>query len=183
MEVLLRTATKSSSNEWLEPLLDGRIHSAFTMTEPGVASSDATNMELTAVLEGDEVVINGRKWWSTGIGHPDCGSSIVMGLTDPDAAPATAALDGPGPRDAPGVRVERMLETMGFYDEPFGHGEVSFTDVRVPVGNVILGPGRAFEIAQGRLGRAGCITACGWSALPSGPSSWPVTRPGADRVR
>lgn len=154
MEVLLKYGDEAQRKEWLEPLLDGRIRSAFTMTEPDVASSDATNMEATAVLDGDEIVINGRKWWSTGVGHPDCKIFVFMGL-DPSTDPAsrhqrhTMVLV---PRDAPGVKVERMLQTMGIYDEPFGHGEVSFTDVRVPAANVLLGPGRAFEIAQGRLG-------------------------------
>src|SRR6185312_7349037 len=105
-----------------------------------------------AVVQGDEVVINGRKWWTTGIGHPDCAVLIVMGLTDPDASKYARHSMVLVPRDTPGVRVERMLDTMGFFDEPFGHGEVSFTDVRVPAVNIIAGPGRAFEIAQGRLG-------------------------------
>jgi acyl-CoA dehydrogenase len=152
MEVLLKYGTDDQRARWLEPLLQAEIRSAFTMTEPGVASSDATNMAATAVVDGDEVVINGRKWWSTGVGHPDCRIFVFMGLTDPDAdrhARHTMVLV---PRDTPGVKVERMLSVMGMQDEPHGHGEVSFTDVRVPLGNVLLGPGRAFEIAQGRLG-------------------------------
>jgi acyl-CoA dehydrogenase len=152
MEVLLRYGTDAQRTEWLEPLLEARIRSAFTMTEPDVASSDATNMAATAVVEGDEVVINGRKWWSTGVGHPDCRLLVFMGLSDPDAdrhARHTMVLV---PRDSPGVKVERMLSVMGMHDEPYGHGEVSFTNVRVPLANVLLGPGRAFEIAQGRLG-------------------------------
>ena len=151
-EVLLHYGSQEQKDRWLDPLLDGRIRSAFAMTEPDVASSDATNMALTAVVEGNEVVLNGRKWWTTGVGHPDCEVLIVMGLTDADAhryAQHTMVLV---PRDAAGVKVERMLDAMGFFDEPFGHGEVSFTDVRVPLDNVIAGPGRAFEIAQGRLG-------------------------------
>ena len=151
-EVLLRYGSQEQKDRWLDPLLDGRIRSAFAMTEPDVASSDATNMQLTAVVDGDEMVLNGRKWWTTGVGHPECEVLIVMGLTDPDAhryAQHTMVLV---PRDTAGVKVERMLDTMGFFDEPFGHGEVSFTDARVPLGNVIVGPGRAFEIAQGRLG-------------------------------
>ncbi len=152
MEVLLRYGTEEQRREWLEPLLDGRIRSAFTMTEPGVASSDATNMEATAVLDGDEVVINGRKWWSTGIGHPDCKVLVFMGLTDPDADRHHRHSMVLVPKDTPGVRVERMLSVMGLYDEPLGHGEVSFTDVRVPVTNILSGPGEAFGIAQGRLG-------------------------------
>jgi acyl-CoA dehydrogenase len=156
MEVLLKYGTEQQKQEWLEPLLDGRIRSAFAMTEPDVASSDATNMAATAVVDGDEMVVNGRKWWTSGIGHPDCRVLILMGLT---AQPGDGDVDRHHrhsmvlvPRDAPGVKVERMLSTMGFQDEPLGHGEVSFTDVRVPLANVIGGPGEAFAIAQGRLG-------------------------------
>jgi acyl-CoA dehydrogenase len=152
MEVLLRYGTDAQREQWLEPLLDGRIRSAFSMTEPDVASSDATNMRATAIVDGDEVVVNGRKWWSTGIGHPDCKILIFMGLSDPDADKHHRHSMVLVPRDAPGVKVERLLPVAGMYDEPFGHGEVSFTDVRVPLSNVIAGPGRAFEIAQGRLG-------------------------------
>ncbi len=152
MEVLLKYGSAEQREQWLEPLLDGRIRSAFCMTEPDVASSDATNMELSAVVDGDEVVVNGRKWWSSGVGHPDCRVLIVMGLTDPDADRHHRHSMVIVPVDTPGVQVERMLPTMGWYDEPHGHGEVSFTDVRVPLSNVIDGPGKAFEIAQGRLG-------------------------------
>lgn len=152
MEVLLKYGSEAQKQEWLEPLLDGDIRSAFAMTEPGVASSDATNMAATAVVDGDEVVINGRKWWSTGVGHPDCRVLIFMGLTDPDADRHHRHSMVLVPKDAAGVKVERMLSTMGLYDEPLGHGEVSFTDVRVPVANIISGPGEAFAIAQGRLG-------------------------------
>ena len=152
MEVLLRYGTEAQRAEWLEPLLDGRIRSAFTMTEPGVASSDATNMEATAVVDGDEVVVNGRKWWSTGVGHPDCRVFVFMGLTDPDADRHHRHTMVLVPRDTPGVRIERLLTTMGYADEPIGHGEVSFTDVRVPAANILSGPGEAFAIAQGRLG-------------------------------
>jgi acyl-CoA dehydrogenase len=152
MEVLLRYGSDEQRRTWLEPLLDGKIRSAFTMTEPGVASSDATNMAATAVVDGDEVVVNGRKWWSTGVGHPDCKIFVFMGLTDPDADRHHRHSMVLVPRDTPGVRIERMLNTMGIYDEPLGHGEVSFTDVRVPVSNIISGPGEAFAIAQGRLG-------------------------------
>jgi acyl-CoA dehydrogenase len=152
MEVLLRYGTPEQQQEWLEPLLDARIRSAFCMTEPGVASSDATNMAATAVVEGDEVVINGSKWFSTGIGNPECQILVFMGLSDPEAdrhARHTMVLV---PRDTPGVQVTRMLSTMGYHDEPLGHGEVTFDDVRVPAANILLGPGRAYEIAQGRLG-------------------------------
>ena len=152
MEVLLRYGTDAQREQWLEPLLDGTIRSAFTMTEPDVASSDATNMAATAVVDGDEMVINGRKWWSTGVGNPDCKIFVFMGLTDPDADRHHRHSMVLVPRDTPGVKVERMLSTMGIYDEPLGHGEVSFTDVRVPLSNVLSGPGEAFGIAQGRLG-------------------------------
>ncbi|RJQ78840.1 acyl-CoA dehydrogenase [Pseudonocardiaceae bacterium YIM PH 21723] len=153
MEVLLKYGTPEQQEQWLTPLLAGEIRSAFGMTEPGVASSDAANMAATAVLDGDTVLINGRKWWTTGIGHPNCKVIIFMGLTFPDSdnrhGKHTMVLV---PTDAPGVKIERMLTTMGYADEPYGHGEVSFDNVRVPASNILVGPGRAFEIAQGRLG-------------------------------
>jgi acyl-CoA dehydrogenase len=152
MEVLYHYGSAEQKDRWLRPLLDGEIRSAFCMTEPDVASSDATNMAATAIVEGDEVVLNGRKWWSTGIGHPDCKVLIFMGLTDPEAHKYQRHSMVLVPIDTPGVKVERMLSTMGFYDEPGGHGEVSFTDVRLPLDAIIAGPGRGFEIAQGRLG-------------------------------
>jgi len=152
MEVLEKYGTAPQKARWLEPLLEGRIRSAFCMTEPDVASSDATNMQATAVVDGDEILINGRKWWSTGIGHPDCELIIFMGLTDPGAHRHSRHSMVIVPKDTPGVRVERMLTVFGDADPPYGHGEVSFTDVRVPIENFILGPGRGFEIAQGRLG-------------------------------
>jgi acyl-CoA dehydrogenase len=152
MEVLLRYGSAEQREEWLEPLLDGRIRSAFTMTEPEVASSDATNMAATCVVDGDEIVVNGRKWWSTGIGNTQCRILVFMGVTDPDADRHRRHSMVLVPVDTPGVKVERMLNTMGIHDEPLGHGEVSFTDVRVPLGNVISGPGEGFAIAQGRLG-------------------------------
>ncbi|WP_370185530.1 acyl-CoA dehydrogenase family protein [Rhodococcus wratislaviensis] len=151
-EVLLKYGSTEQQARWLDPLLAGEIRSAFCMTEPGVASSDATNMELSAVVDGDEVVLNGRKWWSTGVGHPDCQILLVMGVTAPEADRHRRHSMVLVPVATPGVKVERLLDTMGFQDEPYGHGEVSFTDVRVPVENIIAGPGRAFEIAQGRLG-------------------------------
>jgi acyl-CoA dehydrogenase len=152
MEVLLRYGSPEQRAEWLEPLLDGRIRSAFAMTEPEVASSDATNMAATCVVEGDQIVVNGRKWWSTGVGNTECRILIFMGVTDPDADRHRRHSMVLVPIDAPGVRVERMLPTMGLYDEPLGHGEVSFADVRLPLSNVISGPGDGFAIAQGRLG-------------------------------
>jgi acyl-CoA dehydrogenase len=152
MEVLLRYGSPAQREEWLEPLLDGRIRSAFTMTEPDVASSDATNMAATCVVDGDEIVVNGRKWWSTGVGNRECRILVFMGVTDPEADRHHRHSMVLVPKDTPGVRVERMLDTMGLYDEPLGHGEVSFTDVRVPATNVISGPGEGFAIAQGRLG-------------------------------
>jgi acyl-CoA dehydrogenase len=152
MEVLLKYGTPEQQQEWLVPLLDGRIRSGFAMTEPAVASSDATNMEATAVVDGDEVVINGTKWFTTGVGHPDCRILVFMGLSDPDADRHHRHTMVLVPLDTPGVTVERLLPTMHVYDEPVGHGQVSFTDVRVPKANILLGEGRAFEIAQGRLG-------------------------------
>ena len=153
MEVLLKYGTQEQRDAWLDPLLDGRIRSGFAMTEPDVASSDATNMEATAVVDGDEVVINGRKWWTSGAGHPDCRIFVFMGRTEnPDADRHHQHTMVLVPRDTPGVTVERLLPAMGRYDEPIGHGEVSFRDVRVPTSNILLGEGRAFEIAQGRLG-------------------------------
>ena len=152
MEVLLKYGTDEQKATWLEPLLDGRIRSGFGMTEPGVASSDATNMAATAIVDGDEVVINGTKWFTTGVGHPDCKVLIFMGLSDPDADRHSRHTMVLVPLDTPGVKVERLLQTMNVYDEPVGHGEVSFTEVRVSKENILLGEGRAFEIAQGRLG-------------------------------
>jgi acyl-CoA dehydrogenase len=152
MEVLLKYGTPEQQQEWLVPLLDGRIRSGFAMTEPAVASSDATNMEATASVDGDEVVINGTKWFTTGVGHPDCKILVFMGLSDPDADRHHRHTMVLVPIDTPGVKVERLLPTMHVYDEPVGHGQVSFTDVRVPRANILLGEGRAFEIAQGRLG-------------------------------
>ncbi len=151
-EVLLRYGSEGQKRQWLEPLLQASIRSAFLMTEPGVASSDATNMQATAIVEGDHVVINGCKWWSTGVGHADCELLIFMGLSDPNAHKYLRHSMVIVPRSTAGVEVVRMLPTMGWYDEPHGHGEVRLTDVRVPLSNVIAGPGRAFEIAQGRLG-------------------------------
>ena len=152
MEVLEKYGTESQKNRWLEPLLQGEIRSAFCMTEPEVASSDATNMRATATIDGDEIVLDGRKWWSTGIGHPDCQVLIFMGLTFPDAHRHQRHSMVLVPKNHPGVTVERMLTVFGDQDPPYGHGQIRFDQVRVPVDNIILGPGRGFEIAQGRLG-------------------------------
>lgn len=152
MEVLVHYGSEEQKAQWLTPLLEGEIRSAFCMTEPEVASSDATNIAATAIIEGDEVVLNGRKWWSTGIGHPDCEILIFMGLTDPEAHRHQRHSMVLVPKNTPGVKVERMLPVFGDLDEPYGHGEVSFTDVRLPKSAIIAGPGRGFEIAQGRLG-------------------------------
>ncbi|MDT8450998.1 MAG: acyl-CoA dehydrogenase family protein, partial [Wenzhouxiangellaceae bacterium] len=152
MEVLYHYGSDEQKKQWLKPLLAGEIRSAFCMTEPDVASSDATNMEATAVVDGDEVILNGRKWWSTGLGHPDCKVLIFMGLTDPDADRHRRHSMVAVPVDAPGVTIERMLLAMGFDDAPYGHGQVSFDDVRLPASAIIAGPGRGYEIAQGRLG-------------------------------
>jgi acyl-CoA dehydrogenase len=152
MEVLALYGSEEQKERWLRPLLAGEIRSAFCMTEPEVASSDATNMRATAVLEGNDVVLNGRKWWSSGLGHPHCRVAIFMGLSDPAADKHRRHSMVLVPLDTPGVRIERMVPSFGVYDEPSGHGEVTFDNVRVPASHVIAGIGRGFEIAQGRLG-------------------------------
>ncbi len=152
MEVLYHFGTDSHKEKWLTPLLAGQIRSAFCMTEPDVASSDATNMEASIVVDGDELVLNGTKWWSTGIGHPNCKLIIFMGLSNPDAPRHQQHSMVLVPVDTPGVKIRRMLPVFGEYDPPYGHGEVEFSNVRVPRDHVIAGLGEGFAIAQGRLG-------------------------------
>ena len=152
MEVLHRYGTREQKEAWLRPLMEGRIRSAFLMTEPAVASSDATNIETRIVRDGDEYVIDGRKWWSSGTGDPRCKVAIVMGKTDSGAAKHRQQSMILVPMDTPGVRIERMLPVYGYDHAPHGHGEVVLEQVRVPAANLLLGEGRGFEIAQGRLG-------------------------------
>lgn len=152
MEVLHMYGDAAQQDRWLKPLMAGEIRSAFLMTEPEVASSDATNIQTRIERDGDHYVINGRKWWSTNMGHPNVAMTIVMGKTDPDAATHAQQSQIIVPVDAPGFRVERMLSVFGYDEKPIGHAEVVLENVRVPVENLIAGEGRGFEIAQGRLG-------------------------------
>ena len=152
MEVIARYGNEKHQEEWLQPLLDGEIRSAFAMTEPGVGSSDATNMQATAVLDGDEYVINGEKWWTSGAGDPRCKILVFMAVTNPDAAKHQRHSMMLVPMESEGIEIQKMLHVFGYDDAPHGHAHIKFKNVRIPKDNLLLGEGRGFEIAQGRLG-------------------------------
>ena len=152
MEVIARYGNEKHQEEWLKPLLDGEIRSAFAMTEPGVGSSDATNMQATAVLDGDEYVINGEKWWTSGAGDPRCKILVFMAVTNPDAAKHQRHSMMLVPMESEGIEIQKMMHVFGYDDAPHGHAHIKFTNVRIPKENLLLGEGRGFQIAQGRLG-------------------------------
>jgi acyl-CoA dehydrogenase len=152
MEVLYHFGNEYQQQKWLKPLLAGEIRSVFGMTEPDVASSDATNMQATVELDGDELVLNGKKWWTTGLGHPNAKIAIFMALSNPENDKHSQHSMVVVPLDSPGIEIKRMLQAFGDYDAPFGHGEMHFTNVRVPKENLLVGMGKGFAIAQGRLG-------------------------------
>jgi acyl-CoA dehydrogenase len=152
MEVIARYGNEKHQEEWLKPLLNGEIRSAFAMTEPGVGSSDATNMQATAVLDGDEYVINGEKWWTSGAGDPRCKILVFMAVTNPDAAKHQRHSMMLVPMESEGIEIQKMMHVFGYDDAPHGHAHIKFTNVRIPKENLLLGEGRGFEIAQGRLG-------------------------------
>ena len=152
MEVLYHFGNEFQQQKWLKPLLAGEIRSVFGMTEPDVASSDATNMQATVELDGDELILNGKKWWTTGLGHPNAKIAIFMALSNPENEKHSQHSMVIVPLDSPGIEIKRMLQAYGDYDAPFGHGEMHFTNVRVPKENLLVGLGKGFAIAQGRLG-------------------------------
>ncbi len=152
MEVIARYGNEKHQEEWLQPLLDGEIRSAFAMTEPGVGSSDATNMQATAVVDGDEYVINGEKWWTSGAGDPRCKILVFMAVTNPDAAKHQRHSMLLVPMESEGIEIQKMMHVFGYDDAPHGHAHIKFENVRIPKDNLLLGEGRGFEIAQGRLG-------------------------------
>ncbi|MEP0177360.1 MAG: acyl-CoA dehydrogenase family protein [Paraglaciecola sp.] len=152
MEVLYHFGNKAQQDKWLKPLLAGEIRSVFGMTEPDVASSDATNMQATVEVDGDELVLNGKKWWTTGLGHPNAKIAIFMALSNPENDKHNQHSQVIVPLDTPGIEIKRMLQAFGDYDAPFGHGEMHFNNVRVPKENLLVGMGKGFAIAQGRLG-------------------------------